>query len=153
MPRDDQPIELAAFTSDLPARALVMHLREEGIVAEAIGGMLAGFRAEAPALVRVMVRRCDEAAAKAIMKSVAQESAQIDWASVDVGAPIAGENFMSQPADSASQTPAPSGKPLWFKVLVIAMIGMVGFLAVWQAFRGLTAWLSQTWPAQSGPLP
>lgn len=141
-----QPVELIAYPNDWQARALVMHLREEGIAAEALGGMLAGFRAEAPALVRVLVKKRDEDRAKLVLQQLPASVAQIDWASVDVG-----QLPQAEASQQDSQAPVPQ-RPAWPRItLVLLMIAMVAFLAVWQAFRGLTAWLTQIWPVQSPP--
>jgi hypothetical protein len=152
MPRDElshqrEAIELAAYSNDWQARALVMHLREEGIAAEAVGGMLSGFRAEAPALVRVMVFRRDEARAKQVLQQLPHNAAQIDWAAVDVGQLAGGEGTDDERALAKERKP----RSLLRIGLVMTMIAMVVFLAVWQAFRGLTTWLTQIWSIHAPP--
>jgi hypothetical protein len=47
--------------------------------------MVAGFRAEAPGLARVLVKRRDLAAARGVLADLRAESVDLDWSQVDVG--------------------------------------------------------------------
>lgn len=83
----DDLVELVSVPVEFQAEAIAASLRERGVPARAIGGALAGFRAEAPALVRVVVLRRDLPAARAALERARAESVDIDWEDVDVGEP------------------------------------------------------------------
>jgi hypothetical protein len=63
------PCQLAAFTNELPAEALVEALAAEGIRAMAVGGYTSGFRAEAPGEVQVVIASKDLSRAKEILEA------------------------------------------------------------------------------------
>lgn len=81
------PTVVASVPSDVEAGTLVSVLDSHGIEARATGGFTAGFRAEAPGTVQVIVRREDEPQARAVLAEIQQQKAQIDWSQVDVGDP------------------------------------------------------------------
>ena len=76
---------LAAFPQEYYAQMLVDGLSDEGIVAEVSGGITGGFRAEAPGMVKVLVKEVDLARAKSFFVAWEHESQSIDWDEVDVG--------------------------------------------------------------------
>ena len=60
-------------------------LRERGIDAHVVGGMTAGFRAEAPGMARVLVPADHLEEAQLLVEIIRTEAANIDWSDVDVG--------------------------------------------------------------------
>ncbi len=71
MPKDPQrPEVLLAVATDVEAAVIVTALTAHGIRAMAVGGQLAGFRAEAPAQVQIVVRHADLESARAILAEI-----------------------------------------------------------------------------------
>ena len=83
---DDSPlVTLAMFDGEINATLLADELKNQGIPAEASGTLTAGFRAEAPGAVKVLVRKADLARAQQVMDDYVASQKQIDWDQVDVG--------------------------------------------------------------------
>lgn len=82
-----QLVDLASVPSEFEAATIVEALRAQGIAAHHYGGSLAGFRAEAPGMVRVVVRRQDSERARLALRAIQADSIDIDWDEVDVGQP------------------------------------------------------------------
>ena len=80
-----EPITLAAFPDELYAQMLVDALSDQGIMAEVAGGITGGFRAEAPGMVKVLVRASDKQRAEAYLVEWEHEGKSIDWNNVDLG--------------------------------------------------------------------
>lgn len=87
----NNPEVLIAVPTDVEATAIVTALAERGVQASTTGGFTAGFRAEAPGQVSVIVRHSDLAQAKHELAEIKIEIAEIDWSKVDVGQPEDGE--------------------------------------------------------------
>lgn len=83
----ENPEVLVSVPSEIEAAAIVTALAEEGIEATATGGFTAGFRAEAPGLVNVLVRGEDYATALKVLENFRQHGAGVDWSQIDVGEP------------------------------------------------------------------
>jgi hypothetical protein len=81
------PEILIEVQDDLEAGAVITALRERGVKATAVGGFTAGFIAEAPGYVQVIVRKGDLPAARKALQEIQRLSEQIDWTQVDVGNP------------------------------------------------------------------
>jgi hypothetical protein len=81
----DDIVELTSVHAEFQAEVIAAALRDRGIEARVLGGTLAGFRAEVPATVKVVVFRRDLSAAKALLAEVRAASVDIDWDEVDVG--------------------------------------------------------------------
>lgn len=81
----DHLITLATFPSEIDATLLAGELKNLGIAAEASGILTAGFRAEAPGSVKVLVHPEDLAAAQQIMNDYNAAHDNIDWDNIDVG--------------------------------------------------------------------
>ena len=62
-------------------------LAARDIKASTAGGYTAGFRAEAPADVSVIVRHKDLNHAKQALAEIEQDQNDVDWSQVDVGEP------------------------------------------------------------------
>ena len=78
---------VAQLPSEWQADILNDVLRDQGIDAQVVGGLTAGFRAEAPGLVRVIVPEEQYEAALAALAAHQKEASKIDWSQVDVGKP------------------------------------------------------------------
>jgi hypothetical protein len=86
----DHPDYIALVTSaptEMEAGIIVSALQENGIKATMAGQTTAGFRAEAPGWVQVLVAEEDLARAQAVLEELRRESNDIDWSQVDVGQP------------------------------------------------------------------
>jgi hypothetical protein len=81
---DENLSKLTTVTSEYEATAIVSALEAEGIRATTVGGFTAGFRAEAPGGVTVVVLEDDLPRAKEILAGLKQHGAGIDWSQVDV---------------------------------------------------------------------
>jgi hypothetical protein len=88
---DEKLTKLTTVTSEYEAEAIVNALEAEGIRARTVGGFTAGFRAEAPGGVSVVVLEDDLPRAKQIFAELRAHGADVDWSQVDVDDPEAGE--------------------------------------------------------------
>jgi len=73
--------------TEFEATLVVTRLAEQGIQAEAVGGYTAGFRAEAPGDIKILVRAGNMEKAQQILNDLREPSADVDWTQVDVGEP------------------------------------------------------------------
>jgi hypothetical protein len=80
-----EPVTLTAFPDEMYAQMLVDALSDDGITSEVSGGVTGGFRAEAPGMVKVLVRAEDLERAKVFFAKWEHEGKSIDWDNVDVG--------------------------------------------------------------------
>jgi hypothetical protein len=88
MPSHPEPAELLTSTpTEVEASIIVAALAEEGIRATMTGQYTAGFRAEAPGWVQVLVADEDLPRAKEVLEEVRHANADIDWTQIDVGQP------------------------------------------------------------------
>jgi hypothetical protein len=78
---------LTTVTTDFEASAIVSALEAEDIRARAVGGYTAGFRAEAPGSVSVIVAEADLERAKKVLDELRRHGAEVDWSQVDVERP------------------------------------------------------------------
>jgi hypothetical protein len=78
-------VTLLTTEHEYQAELVASSLRSSGIAAQAIGGALTGYRAEAPTRARVVVRKEDLLAARLALEEIRASAAQIDWDSIDVG--------------------------------------------------------------------
>jgi hypothetical protein len=79
--------KLVTVTTDWEAAAIVSALDAEQIRAQAVGGYTAGFRAETPGGVSVIVAEDDLPRAKQILAELKSHGAGVDWSQVDVDEP------------------------------------------------------------------
>ena len=86
---DDAVVTLAFFPSEIEATLIADELKREGIQAEPAGLLTAGFRAEAPGRVKVLVHESDLARAKQLLDQYTKSKEDIDWSKVDLGEPEA----------------------------------------------------------------
>lgn len=103
----DSLVDLRAFPTEAEAVAVAHALREHGVGALVIGGLLAGFRFEHAVSARVVVPRSQEARARELVAELCV-AAEIDWSAVDVGVPEElGPGFEA----SSRRGQGPSGRP------------------------------------------
>lgn len=81
------PTVLISFPSELEATAVVAALASSEIEATTTGSYTAGFLAEAPGQVSVVVRSSDLAAAQQVLDKAELGQSEVDWSQVDVGEP------------------------------------------------------------------
>lgn len=72
------PEILESYPNDVEAAAVVTALEAHGISATATGGFTAGFRAEAPGSVNVVVRRCDMPRARSVLAELREQRDESD---------------------------------------------------------------------------
>lgn len=88
MPRDPQNlVVLTTVPSEIEGAMIIAALEQEGLEAEGSGALTAGFRAEAPGVVKILVREKDFAEAQALLAELRDSNAEIDWDQVDFGRP------------------------------------------------------------------
>jgi hypothetical protein len=71
---DDNPVTLTAVRTEQEAAIIVASLADNGIKARAVGDLTAGFRAEAPGSVQVLVRSSDLPQARVVLEADASAS-------------------------------------------------------------------------------
>jgi hypothetical protein len=86
---DDQRhiVRLTSVPTEREAAVLVAALETEGITSSMTGQATAGFRAEAPGWVQVLVFEDDLPAARQVLSSESEAGESVDWSQVDVGEP------------------------------------------------------------------
>ena len=84
---DDSVVTLAFFPSEVEATMVADELKREGIQSEPAGLLTAGFRAEAPGRVKVLVHQSDLERARTLLDEYVKSRDHIDWSQVDLGEP------------------------------------------------------------------
>ncbi len=90
MQHEDKPEAtgvLALVPNEWQATLIATALRDRGINAQVTGATTAGFRAEAPGLVRVIVPKSQLEDARVALAEHRDQVSDIDWSQVDVGDP------------------------------------------------------------------
>ena len=88
MSDSNDPVLLTEVLTEADAILLRDALAEHGVRTTYNGAAIAGFRAEAPAMVRLLVAEEDYERARALMAEHSlEEGDTVDWSSVDVGEP------------------------------------------------------------------
>jgi len=80
-----ETVVLAIVPTELEAELILEALEERSIPAEMAGQLTAGFRAEAPGGVRILVGAEDAARGLAALREFQKEQSDIDWSNVDLG--------------------------------------------------------------------
>ena len=80
----NRPERLLSVRTEIEATAIVTALVEYDIEAFAAGGYTAGFRAEAPGYVTVLVKHADLDRAKQAVAEIRRQQGDFDWSKVDV---------------------------------------------------------------------
>jgi hypothetical protein len=83
--KEPDTVVLAVVPTELEAELILEALEAEGIHAEQAGQLTAGFRAEAPGGVRILVRTGDASRGLSALRRFQQERSAIDWSKVDFG--------------------------------------------------------------------
>ena len=83
----ERVVLLESTPTEIKAGVIVAALEQGGIQATMTGTYTAGFRAEAPGWVKILVAEDDLPQAQTIMRDVVRENMDVDWAQVDVGKP------------------------------------------------------------------
>ncbi|MBC7834571.1 MAG: hypothetical protein H7Y88_05660 [Phycisphaerales bacterium] len=83
-PDPDSPVALTSVRTEVEAAAIAAALGARGIEARVEGGLLTGFRAEVPAMARIVVRRADLELARAELTAMKSEPLEIDWSQVEL---------------------------------------------------------------------
>ena len=78
---------LASFPNEIDASLIANALDAEGVTAVMTGVNTASFRAEAPGLVNIMIRREDLDRSRQILVEFQNSKSETDWDNVDVGEP------------------------------------------------------------------
>jgi hypothetical protein len=78
---------LDSAPTEMEAGVIVAALEQAGIPATMTGTHTAGFRAEAPGWVKILVAEEDLRRAQRVLREVALENMDVDWSQVDVGEP------------------------------------------------------------------
>jgi hypothetical protein len=86
---NDKLARLTSVRNELEAGIVVGALERQGIKATMSGVYTAGFRAEAPGWVEVLVADSDLRRAQEILRQVHDVRTDVDWSKVDVGEPDA----------------------------------------------------------------
>lgn len=86
----DKLTVLVLCETEWHAESIAAALRGRGIASQAEGGLVAGWRAEAPAKSKVMVFTRDLLAARLLLSELKTDGASIDWDAVDVGEHVEG---------------------------------------------------------------
>jgi Putative prokaryotic signal transducing protein len=86
MTSDADRLETLTSTPNEPQAAMIVSaLKDSGIDAVAEGGLTAGFRAETPGEVHIMVRQKDLDRARLALDEYRKTVTNIDWDEVDLG--------------------------------------------------------------------
>lgn len=120
-----QPAHIARLTSrptELEAGIVVATLEENGIRATATGAATAGFRAEAPGWVHVLVAEEDLPRAEALLQEIDQDHDAVDWSQVDVGEP--------EEPDMPTTVPAWTTRRFWGPVAYVIVVLFLAWFAM-----------------------
>jgi hypothetical protein len=85
--QSSSPRLLLSVATEAEAAGIVTALAEYGIEALTTGGVTAGFKAEAPGSVQILVRSADLEQAQQALAEIQKDEGDIDWSKVDVGQP------------------------------------------------------------------
>lgn len=89
MAQSDHLKVLASVPTEMEADVIVAALDARGIEATATGGFTSGFKAEAPGMVKVLVKSDDLETARQALAETVREMKDIDWSKIDLGEPEA----------------------------------------------------------------
>ena len=81
------PCTLSSVANEIEAADIVTALAAYDIEASTVGGFTAGYKAEAPGTVQILVRRSDLERAKLALAEIREDQGTIDWSTIDVGEP------------------------------------------------------------------
>ncbi len=105
----------------MEAGIVVATLEENGIRAIATGATTAGFRAEAPGWVQVLVAEDDLPRAEALLEEIDKTHDDVDWSQVDVGTP--------EDTDLPDSAPSWTGQGFWRSVAFLVVVFFLAWFA------------------------
>lgn len=79
-------VVICSARHEAEAAVIVNALANAGVTSKTHGEFTAGFRAEAPGEVKILIHPSDVGAAKAVLKDIETDE-EIDWDNIDVGEP------------------------------------------------------------------
>ncbi len=120
--RADRIVRLTSTPLEAEAGIIVAALEQQGIKATMTGEATAGFRAEAPGWVQVLVAEDDLARAANVLNEVREGQAAIDWDYVDVGEPAE--------ASLAGAIPNWTSLKLWRRIAYVLVVVYLLWVAV-----------------------
>lgn len=129
MPTDpNNPEVLLSVRSDAEAGVIVGVLADHDIEALVIGGSTAGFRAEAPGDVQILVKHANVQQAR---EALAESQATVDWQNVDTSetseTPSDEDEFIGDDCRVSNSTYV-----FW---CIVLLVNVAGLLCVWVAQR------------------
>ena len=83
----NNPEVLTHAANEVEAVAIVDGLATHGIHASTTGSYTAGFLAEAPGTVQIIVKSSQLARAREALSQLEKEFSELDWSQIDVGKP------------------------------------------------------------------
>lgn len=113
-------VVLTTCRTEFEAEALARVLREHGVRSFTEGAYTAGFRAEAPGEVRVLVLEPDLERARLSLRAARGEAVEIDWASVPA----------ERDRENGEEEPPTSGAGVWRVVVGVAVVSVLGVFAM-----------------------
>ena len=87
MDKNDKLVTLTQVDDEVNASIIISTLEKAGIKATSTGVFTAGFRAEAPGYVSVVVSEKDLVEAQRVLDTIEYQKSDVDWSKVDVGDP------------------------------------------------------------------
>ena len=126
---------LCSTANQVEATAIINALTDRGIRTTATGAWTAGFQAEAPGDVKIMVARADLSRAAEALEEARREFAEFDWSAVDIP-----EDEPSPQAQHGPARPGDSNRRLQFSIAAILIVQALASaaLAFWRTvLRGL----------------
>jgi hypothetical protein len=87
MDLDEHLARLTSAPTEMEAAVIVAALAERNIRSTTSGEFTAGFRAEAPGWVQILVAEDDLARAREVLMELDDDDTDVDWSQVDVGEP------------------------------------------------------------------
>lgn len=118
---DDQLVDAALCSTEFEAEALAEVLRAAGVAAAVLGGTLAGFRAEAPGAVRVVVRRGDLDRARSVLAERRMPQSELEAEALAAGEVSLWRDESGGIPVGATGRPVPTRRGLW----TLAIVGLV----------------------------
>lgn len=101
---------LVSVRDEMEASIIMDALADHEIRATAVGGYTAGFLAEAPGVVKVVVGQGDLAQAQQVMAEIPQDQAQIDWSGIDFGDETSDDSLADSQPPTLQEMNGPSNK-------------------------------------------
>ena len=134
----DSIVRLTSTPREIEAATIVAALADHGVRATTTGTYTAGFRAEAPGWVHILVAADDLTRSQELLEDIRRETAEIDWANVDIGTPLDEEDNDGPQSSLISLSS-------WRRVAQVLILIYFGYLAAgiaWSIARAVWSALS-----------